>query len=149
MQVRDAEGWAKDKAANPPPSWGPDCAAWPENIDFNSEDSGRAYGFTVILAAERWADEMEQRLAERPGMTVGDIANEAFAATDAWLGRWGLTGFQYGCVVSILARVWQRGEELRRWHNLHTQVADEGLRANATPGAVLNPALLNIEGPEA
>jgi hypothetical protein len=49
----------------------------------------------------------------------------------------------YGCAVSILAKCWQHGDQLRRWHNLKTQIRDEGERANES-GGVLNPALLNI-----
>jgi hypothetical protein len=37
------------------------------------------------------------------------------------------------------------GEELRRWHNKDVQIGDEGEKANETPGAVLNPALLTIK----
>jgi hypothetical protein len=34
-------------------------------------------------------------------------------------------------------------EELRRWHNLRTQIGDEGEKANED-GGVLNPALLRV-----
>jgi hypothetical protein len=55
----------------------------------------------------------------------------------------GITGFMYGCAVSILAKVWAHGEELRRWHNRKTQLGTEGERANES-GDVLNPAVLCI-----
>jgi hypothetical protein len=58
----------------------------------------------------------------------------------------GITGFMYGCAVSILSKVWIHGEQLRRWHNLKTQLRDEGEKANQT-GGVLNPALLCIGKP--
>ena len=145
MRLRDAEGWQRSLDANPPPSCGPDHTRWPEHL--SDEDRGRGYGYCVMLAAERWANEMERRLAERPQWGVADVAQAAFAATDAWLGRWGLTGFQYGCAVEILAQVWEHGEALRRWHNLDTQIGDEGVRANER-GGVLNPALLNIRDRE-
>jgi len=32
----------------------------------------------------------------------------------------------YGAAVAILSKVWKHGEELRRWHNLKTQIGDEG-----------------------
>jgi len=32
---------------------------------------------------------------------------------------------------------------LRKWHNIKTQIGNEGEKANAS-GGVLNPALLNI-----
>lgn len=49
----------------------------------------------------------------------------------------------YGCAVSILSQVWIHGEELRRWHNLDSQIGTEGEKANES-GGVLNPAVLNI-----
>jgi len=50
----------------------------------------------------------------------------------------------YGWAVSFLASFWKYGEELRRWHNLDTQLGDEGEQANKEKGATLNPALLSI-----
>ena len=55
----------------------------------------------------------------------------------------GITGFMYGAAVSMLAQCWIHGEQLRRWHNLKTQLGNEGERANES-GGVLNPALLSI-----
>jgi hypothetical protein len=49
----------------------------------------------------------------------------------------------YGAGVSMLSQVWEHGEQLRTWHNLKTQLRDEGERANKS-GGVLNPALLNV-----
>lgn len=51
----------------------------------------------------------------------------------------------YGCAVGMLAKAWKHGEDLRRWHNLKTQLANEGEKANEQ-GGVLNPALLRIGG---
>lgn len=48
-----------------------------------------------------------------------------------------------GMAVSMLVQCWEHGEQLRRWHNLETQIGDEGEKANALGGA-LNPAVLNI-----
>jgi hypothetical protein len=39
--------------------------------------------------------------------------------------------------------VWKHGEALRLWHNLKTQIRDEGEKANES-GGVLNPACLSI-----
>lgn len=114
MTLRDAEGWAKS------------CAA---NTD--------GYGGAVMSYAERWAKLMEVRMGK--GEKLADIADDCSHMADIE----GITGFMYGCAVSILAKVWQHGEELRKWHNLKTQLRDEGERANAS-GGVLNPALLNI-----
>lgn len=49
----------------------------------------------------------------------------------------------YGVAVSTLAKVWKHGEALRMWHNLTTQLRDEGEKANES-GGVLNPACLSI-----
>ena len=121
MAQLDPEKWAKNLAANPPPLWGSDPEQWPAEIDYTGNDFGRAYGFSVLLFAERWADEMERRLAERPELSVADVAEAADHTANQSLGRFGMTGFQYGCAVSRLSHCWVRGDELRRWHNLRTQ----------------------------
>lgn len=55
----------------------------------------------------------------------------------------GYTGFMYGCMISAVAHFHPRGEEVRKWHNLDTQMHDEGEKANED-GSVLNPALITI-----
>jgi len=114
MQLKDAVGWEKAKAANTD-----------------------AYGGRVISYAEDWANFMEREMAAGQTLEACAKATSREADTD------GITGFMYGAAVSILAAVWQHGEALRRWHNLKTQLGTEGERANAS-GGVLNPALLNI-----
>lgn len=114
MSLRDPDGWAKA------------CAA---NTD--------GYGGAVMTFAERWARIMEARIAA--GETVAACAQAACSLADVE----GITGFMYGCAVSTLAAVWAHGEELRRWHNLDTQIGNEGEKANES-GGVLNPALLSI-----
>ena len=100
---------------------------------------GDAYGLTVCDYAERWADLMEPVIDERGIEHLPDIAEVTNHEADTD----GITGFMYGCAVGMLARVWIYGEELRHWHNLETQLGDEGERANEN-GGTLNPALLNI-----
>ncbi len=73
------------------------------------------------------------------GDTIASIARETSRTADTD----GITGFMFGCTVSALSQFWVHGEELRRWHNLDTQIGDEGERANEE-GKTLNPALLNI-----
>jgi len=116
MELKDEHGWEECKKKNTDP-----------------------YGNATVVYAERWANAMEIRLAQ--GEKLVDIAKETShkANTD------GITGFVYGCAVEILAQVWAHGEDLRKWHNLDTQIKDEGARANAS-GAVLNPAVLVIGG---
>ncbi len=97
------------------------------------------YGSGVYRFAQRWAEMMEAEIAA--GKTLESIAKETSRTADTE----GITGFMYGCAVSILAGVWEYGEALRRWHNVDTQIGDEGHLANER-GGVLNPALLNIGG---
>ncbi|HEU4345753.1 MAG TPA: hypothetical protein VFU31_29745 [Candidatus Binatia bacterium] len=109
---------------------------WDEAVKVNTDD----YGSCGIRYAARWANYMEREMAS--GHALEDIAKRTSDEAD----KEGITGFMYGCAVSILSQVWKHGEALRRWHNLDTQIGDEGEKANET-GGVLNPALLNIGAP--
>ncbi len=100
----------------------------------NADD---AYSHAVVVYGEAWANLMEARLTN--GELVREIAKECSHTADTD----GITGFMYGCAVSALAHFWEYGEELRRWHNLDTQLGNEGEKANES-GGVLNSALLNI-----
>jgi len=104
--------------------------AWKDN---NSDPYGKA----TVNYAIRWANLMEAKLAQ--GAALKDIAKATSHEADTE----GITGFMYGCAVSILSQCWIHGEELRRWHNKETQLGTEGDKANES-GAVLNLALLNI-----
>jgi len=105
-----------------------------EYVKNNSEDG---YNKGVVDFGERWAKAMELRLAA--GEKLQDFAEKtSFETAD------GITGFMYGRVVSALAKFWVHGEELRQWHNLDTQIGNEGEKANES-GGTLNPALLNIQ----
>jgi len=103
-------------------------------VEMNSKDG---YSKGVIDYAERWADMMESSIAN--GANLEDIADGTSHQADTD----GITGFMYGCAVSALAHFWEHGESLRRWHNLKTQIRDEGTKANAS-GGVLNPALIRL-----
>jgi hypothetical protein len=121
MQVRDEDKWKQYETVNDDP-----------------------YGKCCVDYARAWAEAMEEKLAA--GSTVADCAKATSHEVDQ-RPEFGITGFMYGAAVSMLALCWEHGEELRRWHNLDTQIGDEGAKANET-GGVLNPALLNI-GPKA
>jgi hypothetical protein len=108
-------------------------AAWQDWLAKQEDEYGKA----IFRYADKWARIMEGRMAG--GAKLEDCADEASHLADDE----GITGFMYGAAVSTLARLWVHGEELRRWHNLKTQIRDEGVRANDS-GGVLNPALLNI-----
>jgi hypothetical protein len=111
------------------------------------------YGNRCFTYAEDWAKFLEARIpadaTEAQVMRViVDHAEEDSRTADTD----GITGFMYGVAVSILAKCWLYGEQLRRWqlrrwHNLKTQIKDEGEKANKD-GSVLNPALLRIKASE-
>ena len=108
-------------------------AAW-QSFEVANPDG---YGRAVVEYAEQWARLMQLELASGRALEAIAEPTSRDADTDA------ITGFMYGCAVSMLAQCWIHGEQLRRWHNLKTQLHDEGARANAS-GGVLNPALLNL-----
>lgn len=110
--------------------------AWKEWREANTDP----YGKCCVDYAEAWADEMEKRMED--GASVADIAKDTSYEVNNRAG-FGITGFMYGCAVSMLAQAWEHGEELRRWHNLDMQVGTEGEKANES-GGVLNPAILSI-----
>jgi len=117
-----------------------DESRWQEYVTTNT-DGG--YGEACVRYAEKWGRLMQERMAHAPDVAPADwIAANAddcsHVADDE-----GITGFMYGAAVTMLSHCWIYGEELRRWHNLKTQLGDEGERANES-GGVLNPALLNI-----
>lgn len=95
------------------------------------------YGKGCVDYAERWAIQMQERLAKNEKLE--NIAKEESHKADTE----GITGFMYGCAVNMLSQCWKYGEELRIWHNLDIQIEHEGDLANKE-GKVLNPALLNI-----
>ena len=114
IELKDADTWAECKA--------------------NNRD---VYGGRCVRYAEEWARLMQVRIAN--GETVAECADELSHLADDD----GITGFMYGAAVSMLAKCWKHGEELRRWHNKETQIGTEGDEANES-GGVLNPAVLNV-----
>ena len=142
VKIKDAARWEQYVEKNPlPDGWTKDPSTWSEG---SPEAMDKGYGAVVIVFAEKLADLAEKFLDA--GIEMKDIIAQCVKAVDHEFGNWGLTGFQYGAVVTTLAQTWEHGEELRRWHNLSTQIRDEGERANED-GGVLNPALLNISLP--
>lgn len=96
----------------------------------NSDPYGRA-SFTY---AERWAELLENAIensTDEPMKVIVDNADRLSNEADVE----GITGFMYGCAVSILSQCWKYGEELRKWHNKEYNYDGEG---------VVNPAVLTI-----
>lgn len=110
-----------------------DKIRWDEFKEVNKDP----YGACCVEYAEGWAKLMQVEF--KNGRTIAECAEK----TSHELGFLGITGFMYGCAVSMLAKCWKHGEALRLWHNLDTQISNEGEKANES-GGVLNPALLNI-----
>jgi hypothetical protein len=112
-------------------------------VTTNSEDP---YSARCVSYGAEWADLMETAIRTRVSVT-GETVEQVIAAVAKDAGRTadtdGITGFMYGAAVAGLARFWEHGEALRRWHNIDTQLGTEGERANAE-GGTLNPAILTI-----
>lgn len=102
------------------------------------ENNTDPYGSCIIRYAEYWADLMEGAMDQ--GSELSDVAKDLSHKADVE----GITGFMYGAAVNVLSTCWEHGEQLRRWHNLDTQIGNEGEKANES-GGVLNPAMLNID----
>lgn len=114
---------------------------WAKSLKNNDHGRIDEYGGSVLFFAQHWATLMECAIAN--GSKVTDCADECAQRACTDMGRYSVTGFQYGAAVSALSECWERGEELRKWHNLKTQITDEGEKANED-GGVLNPALLMV-----
>lgn len=103
------------------------------------ENNTDPYGKCCVDYAEAWATEMEAKLAADAKLAVADIAKVTSHEVDQ-RPSFGITGFMYGAAVQILAQCWERGEEMRRWHNREYGRPD----LDDTPGASVNPAVLTI-----
>ena len=98
---------------------------WKQSLEANTD----SYGKCAMDYAEGWAKLMQLEFSN--GKTLQQCAEE----TSHELGFYGITGFMYGCAVSILSKCWIHGEELRRWHNKEYNHEGEG---------VVNPAILSF-----
>lgn len=101
-----------------------------EKYDDWKNKNSDPYGSYIFRYAERWADMMEIYLEDKE-VKVKDIAKKTSHDADTE----GITGFMYGMAVSVLARCWAHGEELRKWHNGEYEHDGDG---------VVNPAILTV-----
>lgn len=102
-----------------------------EGWNLCKENNQGPYGGRVVRYAEEWARLMQARMEQ--GETVASCADELSHLADDD----GITGFMYGAAVSILAKAWKHGEELRTWHNAKYGAPD----AKGT----VNPAIVTIQ----
>lgn len=100
---------------------------WENCKAINSKDD---YSNCVIDYAILWAQYMEYLMAKHD-KKLSDVWDMCSHLADIY----GITGFMYGCAVSILSSVWKYGEELRVEHNSIYNHEGDG---------VVNPALLTI-----
>ena len=100
---------------------------WENCKAINSKDD---YSNCVIDYTILWAQYMEYLMAKHD-KKLSDIWDMSSHLADIY----GITGFMYGCAVSILSSTWKYGEELRVQHNLKYNHEGEG---------VVNPAILTI-----
>jgi len=96
-------------------------------IEVNSHD---CYSKFVIDYMIRWADMMEECISN--GDNINDIAEKTSHEADTD----GITGFMYGCAVDLLSRLWEYGEDLRKWHNKQYEYDGDG---------VVNPAIFTVK----
>ena len=81
-------------------------------FDKNTDPYERA----CFTYAQRWAEMMEDAIENSTDEPVKVIADNADRLSDkADIEE--ITGFMYGCAISILLHCWEYGEELREWHN--------------------------------
>ena len=96
----------------------------------NNQDS---YGLAVYTYAKRCAELLEKDIEENGDAKTAIVVNAKKRSFEADVE--GITGFMYGCAVSILSEVWEYGEILRRWHNKEYGYDGDG---------TVNPAILRI-----
>lgn len=104
-----------------------DVDGWDKSREVNSD----GYGGAALDYAEGWAKLMQIEIVK--GKTVA----ECYDYSQKGLGFLGITGFQFGCAVSILSQTWKHGEELRKVHNKKYGVSEE-------KKGTVNPAILSV-----
>lgn len=89
----------------------------------------------VFTYAERWAEMLENQIESSTDDVMNVIVDNADRLSHE-ADTEGITGFMYGCAVSILSQCWKYGEYLRRWHNKEYNYVGDG---------VVNPAIITIQ----
>lgn len=70
------------------------------------------YGEKCVRYAESWANLMEDRISR--GEELEDVASDTSYEADTEC----VSGFVYGCAVSMISQCWEHGERFRLWHEL-------------------------------
>jgi hypothetical protein len=108
-----------------------DPGGWEKTVENNTDP----YGAATISYANAWAQMMEGLINQ--GSALKNIAEECSQLADTD----GITGFMYGCAVSILSQCWKYGSDLNAWHN--GKYGDQGEEATKS-GGTINPAVLTM-----
>lgn len=104
-----------------------------KGLDNNTDPYGR-YIYTYL---KRWAELMEAKIEEeKDNLSVQEVMDKYHEQLSHEADTEGITGFMYGCAVSILSEIWEYGEELRIAHNREYGHTGDG---------VVNPAILTVE----
>lgn len=91
------------------------------------------YSRACFTYAERWAELLEIEISKTDDVMKCIVENADRLSHEA--DTEGITGYMYGCAVSILSQYWEYGEELRKWHNKEYNYDGDG---------VVNPAIMTI-----
>lgn len=84
-----------------------------ENVEFTSM-KGSDYIAQIFAFAERWAHLMDEQIAK--GETVEHVAEATSYLADEEVTE-GVSLIMYQQAVQLLVYAWDRGQELRVWHN--------------------------------
>lgn len=92
------------------------------------------YSSCVFRYAERWAGMMEEGFLNSED-TISEFMEKNADKLSHDSDTEGITGFMYGCAVSILSQCWKYGDALKEWHNKQYNYEGDG---------VVNPAVLSV-----
>ena len=106
-------------------------AKWKECVVNNSKDGYSKAGIDYVI---RWANLMEAYI-DNSRLSIDKVMSERAEQLSHDADNDGITGFQYGCAVSLLSQVWEYGEYLRVWHNVEYGHYGDG---------VVNPAVMTV-----
>ena len=105
-----------------------------EDFEHGKKINDNPYGSGVYKYLERWADMLEEKMKET-GKPMPEVIEEYADQLSHDADTEGITGFMYGCAVSILSQAWEYGEDLRKWHNKQYGYSGDGC---------VNPAIMTI-----
>lgn len=108
---------------------------WKNATKIGLKKNNDPYGRICFIYAERWAGMLENEI-ENSSQNADEVIKENADRLSHIADEEGITGFMYGCAVSILTQCWQYGEELRKWNNKEYGYEGDG---------VVNPAILTIK----